>query len=278
VQRRAGVSQEAEAVGRIVSPSITAAMARALGTQRMAVAASLDANERPWASLLTGPAGFIQVVDKVLLRLAVQPDELDPLGANLRRRPELGLLVIDPRTRQRLRLNGRGMLADDGIFLRADAVYGNCPKYIQTRRIVADSEPRAASAERMSALDARQRSWIASADTFFIASFDADGGADASHRGGPPGFVRVLDARRLAFDDRPGNNLFNTLGNLVRNPRAGLLFVDFGSGDVLQLTGRTELRFGPKRTVVFEMEEGVARARASALRWERVERNEQEER
>ncbi|MFI5168838.1 MAG: pyridoxamine 5'-phosphate oxidase family protein [Vicinamibacterales bacterium] len=58
-----------------------------------------------------------------------------PLTANLRERPELGLLVIDPRTRRRLRFNGRGLLSPDGVFLLADEVYGNCPKYIQARTI-----------------------------------------------------------------------------------------------------------------------------------------------
>jgi uncharacterized protein len=271
VQRRAGVSREAEAVGGIVSRSLTPAIARVLRTQRMGVAASLDSAGRPWASLLTGDAGFIQAVDDRRLLLAVRLDESDPLSGNLRDRPELGLLVIDPRTRQRIRANGRGLLSAEGVFLHADAVYGNCPKYIQKRRIVAETEPKPSAVVRTAALDARQQSWIASADTFFIASFDAEGGADASHRGGRPGFVRVLDSHRLAFPDYSGNNMFNTLGNLVRYPRAGLLFVDFTSGAVLQLTGRTEVLFAPERAVTFEIEDVVERRGASALRWELVE-------
>jgi hypothetical protein len=270
VQRRVGVVREAEALARMVSRSVTPAMARFLSTQRMAVAATLDGGGRPWASLLTGDAGFVQAVDDRLLLLAARPDESDPLSANLRHRPELGLLLIDPRTRQRIRANGRGLLSSEGVFLRTDAVYGNCPKYIQKRRIIAETEPEPSAVVRAAALDARQRSWIASADTFFIASFDAEGGPDASHRGGRPGFVRVLDAHRLAFPDYPGNNTFNTLGNLVRHPRAGLLFVDFTSGAVLQLTGRTEVLFAPERAVTFEVEDVVERRGASA-RWELVE-------
>lgn len=271
VQRRAGVAQEAEAVGRIVSRSVTPAIARFLRMQRMAVASTLDAGGRPWASLFAGPAGFIEAVDDRLLRLAVQPSEADPLAGNLRARPELGLLVFDPRTRQRVRFNGRGLLAPEGVFLLADQVYGNCPKYIQKRMLVAEVGVEEAAPVRSSTLDERQQFWVAGADTFFIASYHPDGGADASHRGGNPGFVRVLDAQRIAFPDYAGNNMFNTLGNLVGYPRAGLLFVDFGSGDLLQLTGRTELRFESGREVVFEVEEVIDRRGASPLRWELLE-------
>ena len=61
-------------------------------------------------------------------------------------------------------------------------------------------------------------------------------GADISHRGGRPGFVRV-DGDVLTIPDFRGNRYFNTLGNLIAEPRASLLFVDFETGDLLQLQG-----------------------------------------
>jgi len=258
-------------VGSIVSTSLTPAVARFLDRQRLAVASTLDAAGRLWASLLTGPAGFLQPMDDRMLRVAAAPPESDPLAANLRARPELGLVVLDPRTRQRVRLNGRGLMAAEGIFLLADQVYGNCPKYIQKRRLVGEAMPATTPPARSAQLDDRQRAWIADADTFFIASFHPEGGADASHRGGRPGFVRVLDPGRIAFPDYPGNNMFNTFGNLIGYPRAGLLFLDFESGDLLQLTGRTELRLEGERAVVFEIEVAIERPGASPLRWELVE-------
>jgi hypothetical protein len=118
--------------------------------------------------------------------------EEDPLTQNLCGRPQLGLLVLDPRTRQRVRANGRGLLTAEGVWLETDQVYGNCPKYIQKRRMLEDGTT-ARLAVRSFSLGARDREWIAAADTFFIASFHPRGGADASHRGGRPGFVRVLD-------------------------------------------------------------------------------------
>ena len=271
VQARLRVREDAERVGRSIASEIPPTVRPLLQVQRMAVAASLDAHGRPWASLLTGPAGFIQVTDAQLLRVAVSPPPGDPLVANLRERPELGLLVIDPRTRRRLRFSGRGFLSSDGLFLLADAVYGNCPKYIQKRRLVGESEGEARETRRASSLDARTRALVAGADTFFIATWHPAGGADASHRGGRPGFVRVLDERTLEFPDYPGNNMFNTLGNLVGHPRAGLLFVDFERGDLLQLTGHARVQWEPETAVRVTIEDVRETPAGSSLRFELVE-------
>jgi predicted pyridoxine 5'-phosphate oxidase superfamily flavin-nucleotide-binding protein len=95
--------------------------------------------------------------------------------------------------------------------------------------------------EALSSLDAAARRVIETADTFFVASrsragIETDGGLDVSHRGGRPGFVAVR-GDTLVVPDFRGNRFFNTLGNLLGDPRAGLLFIDFASGDLLQLQG-----------------------------------------
>ena len=270
MQRRAGALREAEAVGRSIGRTLPRGVDRFLARQRLAVAASVDAHERVWASLLTGPPGFIQPVDSQLLRLAVRPASGDPLADNLETRPGLGLVVLDPTTRQRMRFNGRGMRRPDCFFLLVDQAYGNCPKYIQRREPQRDGEATATEPLRIATtLDARQRSSIARADTFFIASFHRESGADASHRGGRPGFVRVLAADRVAFDNYAGNGMFNTLGNLVAHPQAGLLFLDFETGDVLQLTGRA--RVEPDFSTVLEIDEVRETRGMSPLRYRLVE-------
>jgi hypothetical protein len=259
VQRRAGVQEEAGRVGRIVSPTLTGSVARLMAAHRLAVAASLDEDSRVWASLLTGPAGFLHPVDARLMLVESHPRPTDPLARNLQVRSELGLLAIDLATRRRLRFNGRALHdAERGIFLAVEQVYGNCPKYIQARHLDLEGAGLdAAPPERSSALNARQQAFIAAADTLFIASFHPDGGPDASHRGGAPGFVRPLDARTLAFGDYPGNNMYNTLGNLAAQPRAGLLFLDFESGTTLQLTGAARLDWDPGMVAAFRGAQGV---------------------
>jgi predicted pyridoxine 5'-phosphate oxidase superfamily flavin-nucleotide-binding protein len=272
VQERLRTRDDAERVGRIIAPEIPSSVRPLLLSQRMAAAASLDARGRPWASLLTGPAGFIQAADGHLLHLDVTPHPGDPLAGNLRTRPELGLLVIDLRTRRRLRFNGRGLLSSDGLFLLTEEVYGNCTKYIQQRRLIGQSEEEPGEVRRSSSLDERMRNMIAGADTFFIASWHPQGRADASHRGGRPGFVQVLDDTTLEFPDYPGNNMFNTLGNFVGHPRAGLLFVDFERGDLLQITGRAHILWEPETAVRVTIDDVRETPGGSPLRFARRRR------
>jgi predicted pyridoxine 5'-phosphate oxidase superfamily flavin-nucleotide-binding protein len=267
-QRRAGVAEEAETVGAIIGADIVPAAARFLKDQRLAIAGSLDAKGRPWASVLSGPPGFLQAVDERLLRIAALPPADDPLLANLRARPELALVVIDPPTRRRMRFNGKGLQAEDALFLHTRQVYGNCPKYIRTRRIAGANPRPPGRASRARGLDAAQQATIAAADTFFIASFHPAGGPDVSHRGGAPGFVSVVDARRLEVPDYPGNAMFNTLGNVLESPGVGLLFVDFERGSTLQLTGRGTVRFEPERVLAIEVDEVRETADGHGLEWE----------
>jgi predicted pyridoxine 5'-phosphate oxidase superfamily flavin-nucleotide-binding protein len=270
VQRRLGVREDAERVGRIVASEIPSAARAFMKSQRMAVVASLDARGRPWASLLTGPAGFLEA-DAHRLEIAARPIPGDPLSGNLRQRPALGLLVFDPLTRRRLRVNGRGLLSRAGLVVLADEVYGNCPRYIRQRRLVGESRGPTSAAQRASSLDEPSRAIVGSADTLFIATWHPEGGADASHRGGGAGFVHVRDERTLELPDYPGNNMFNTLGNLMGHPRAGLLFVDFEGGDLVQITGTAQVLWGPETTVRVVIEEVLKIPAGCPLRYERVE-------
>ncbi len=269
LQRRAGAGANARDLGRSIRAEIPAGAARFLADQRLAVASSLDREGRVWASLLSGPAGFVTVVDPRLLHLAARPVEGDPLAEDLTVRPELGLFVLDPATRRRLRFNGRGLLAPEGIFLHVDQAYGNCPKYIQRREPEPDVPPQPGPAHLSDKLDPQQRERITRADTLFLASFHPEGGADASHRGGFPGFVRVPSPCRIEFDDYPGNGMFNTLGNLAVYPSAGVLVPDFKNGDLLLLTGRADVR--PDFSVAIDIEEVRQIPGGSPLRFRFVE-------
>ena len=136
-------------------------------------------------------------------------------------------------------------------------------------RPAATETPEPRRARRTRALSSRQQDWVRRADTLFVATFHPDGGADASHRGGQPGFVAVHGGKRLSFADYPGNGMYSTLGNLLHHPHAGLLFVDFTSGDALQLAGRASV--GPDFSVTFEVEAVRETRRATSLRYTLVE-------
>jgi uncharacterized protein len=285
VQRRAGVAATAERVGRIVRHDIPELAREFLKEQRLAVIAAADAEERVWASLVYGAPGFLTASENVL-RIAARPGPEDPLASRLAGETDVGALVIDLATRRRMRINGRSRPWEaSGLEITPREVYANCPKYIQQR--IMQSQPEAAGAsavsvERGSGLSPAQGRLIAGADTLFIASRHAQAGADASHRGGNPGFVRVEASDRLAFPDYSGNAMFNTLGNLVADPRAGLLFVDFDNGSTLQLTGRASIDWsgvaagafpGAERVLEFSVEGVVETLGALPLRGRLVSRS-----
>src|SRR5208282_2932909 len=250
VQTRAGVRQTAADVGESIHDRIPAGAADFLRPRRMVVVASIDKRGRVWASVVCGAPGFIELIDDRTVRIASLPAHGDPLIDNLAREGHVALFIPDFTAPRRLRLNGRGHIKDGAIEVHAEEVYGNCRRYIQERIFVGDrafSQPLEPASARSAALSEEQRGQISKAHTFFIATDHRDAGADVSHKGGKPGFVRVVDASRLAFPDYNGNSMFNTLGNITANPNAGLLFIDFDSGRTLQLTGRAAIDWDPRR-------------------------------
>ena len=240
---------------------------------------SLDAERRPWASVLAGPPGFVAAPDEHHLQVAARPLPGDPLADTLRDGAPLGLLGLEPQTRRRNRMNGTVVACGDTAFtVRVEQSFGNCPQYIQARepRHVGDAP---GATQRLGATqNDAARTLVEGADTLFIASA-FDGGVDVSHRGGKPGFVRVDTAHgrtTLTLPDFRGNNLFNTLGNIAADPRAGLLFIDPARGDLLQLTGDAEIVWdgpelqafdGAQRLLRIHPTEGRWRPAALPLRW-----------
>ncbi len=211
------------------------------------VLGTVDSEGDAWASLRAGAPGFLDARDPQHLHVALAPDAQDPAEPGLADGAAIGLLGIDLATKRRNRLNGVLRRKPDGFTVAVRQSFGNCPKYIRNRTLDV-SEPSASPAPAptvSTSLEAQARALIADADTFFVASYaepaNGERQVDVSHRGGPPGFVRVDEAGRLTIPDYAGNFFFNTLGNLLVNPRAGLVFADFKSGIVLQLTGDGEI-------------------------------------
>jgi len=209
--------------------------------------ATLDARGWPVALVLTGAPGFVRSSDATTLAIAARPAADDPAAPGVTAGAEIGLLGIDFTTRRRNRANGRLVAVADGLTVRITQSFGNCAQYIQVRT-PAPRPVRPARLESLSGLDDAARGLIKSSDTFFVASRSRagmeGGGLDISHRGGRPGFVGV-QANTLAIPDFRGNRYYNTLGNLLGDPRAGLVFIDFVSGDVLQLQGSVTIDWHP---------------------------------
>ncbi|MCV0427549.1 MAG: pyridoxamine 5'-phosphate oxidase family protein [Roseibium sp.] len=252
--------------------------------QPFLIISARDERGRPWATLLAGEPGFVSSATPEQLEIESQPVAGDALETALQEGADIGILGIELETRRRNRVNGR-VTNKDGISITfaVGQSFGNCPQYIRARAFWYSSDTPEITVLRGAELSSVQWTWIESADTFFIASgYRGEGetpvfGMDVSHRGGERGFVEVLNSRKIRFPDYAGNNFYNTLGNLSLDPRAGLLFLDFATGSMLQLTGRATIEWdtedvkqfpGARQLVSFEIDEIVELGAALKLRWQ----------
>ncbi|MEX6502506.1 pyridoxamine 5'-phosphate oxidase family protein [Pseudomonas zhanjiangensis] len=245
IQARLGVRDKLEDIGRrVIRPLMPEQHRTFFAQQPWLLSASVAADGWPHASLLHGTPGFASSPEPATLKIDALPEADDPLAEHLQLGAPLGLLGLEMPTRRRNRLNGRVSHIDSGGFsLAVSQSFGNCPKYIQARDWRAQPR-RPGPCERGQGLDRRWLELARCADTLFIASYNADphsGGADISHRGGAPGFLALGNDGRLWLPDYSGNLMFNSLGNLLLEPRCCLLLIDFASGDLLHLQARAEL-------------------------------------
>jgi len=273
-QMRAGVAERMAVIGRRNIRSFMPDQHRQFFTQLpFVLVGSVDAAGWPWASVLTGLPGFVRSPDPVVLELAAHPVPGDPLERALAEDKALAILGIELPTRRRNRANGRVVNVDaEGFSVVVDQSFGNCPQYIQRRAYVELHPIDAVHVEPFTGLAESAADLIRSSDTFFVATAasrtpDARHGVDISHRGGRPGFVGVKADGTLVVPDYLGNRYFQTIGNMLVNPRAGLLFIDFARGDLLQVTGTTELVWEGPEVAAFQGAERMWRLRPERGQW-----------
>jgi len=238
VQELAGVRAEADRLSAMLAPPhLDGGPARFLGERTFAALTGRDPEGRLWTSPLVGPPGFLDA-DATTLRIHALPLPGDPLR-DLPAGQAVGLITVDYARRRRIRING--VLAErtaEGLRVDVEQAFGNCPKYIKPRHLAAEAGPVDRHAPSRSAtLSAEQRALLAAAETFYLGTTHPERGVDTSHRGGPAGFIRVGDGD-LWWPDYPGNNMFNSFGNLAVDDTAAMLVPDFAGGTSLLLSGR----------------------------------------
>ncbi len=295
VQTRLGIRDKVEAIGRrIVRDYFPEQHREFYSLLPFLVVGMTDSQDRPWASILTGPPGFITSPTIHELHIATQPLFGTPIADQFQVGANIGILGILPENRRRNRCIGHISQVDaQGITIAIDQTFGNCPQYIQTRDIEVLPDSASPQAEKKieqgHRLDAQAQQLIQQSDTLFIAtaygsdqaSTDTPGadpsskmknpafGTDVSHRGGKPGFVRVENDQTVIFPDFTGNFIFNTVGNILVNPKAGLLFIDYKTRDLLYLTGRAEIIWDGDEVQAFLGAERFIRVFIEE--WQRVE-------
>ncbi|WP_455360266.1 pyridoxamine 5'-phosphate oxidase family protein [Streptomyces sp. SYSU K21746] len=245
VQHQAGVARDAARLSGMLAPAqLRGGVTRFMAERTFAAITARDADGTLWTSPLAGLPGFLHVASPAALDVRTLPADGDPLR-HLPAHQPIGLIVVEFTTRRRLRINGTlSRTGSDGLRIDVEQAYGNCPQYIQSRHLhtapltAHSAEP----ARHASTLTQGDAELVRRSDTFLIGTTHPSRGNDASHRGGPPGFVRVVDGR-LWWPDYRGNNMFNTLGNLQTDSTAALLFCDFTTGRTLHLSGRADLEW-----------------------------------
>ena len=243
------------------------------------VLGAVDRQGDVWATLRTGQPGFMNSPTPEILQIKLEPQPNDPAHEGMQPGDAIGMLGIELHTRRRNRMNGNVLRElDDGIEIVVTQAYGNCPRYINLRQYDFVEET-ADIAQELTATDLLIRRMVTSADSFYVATYvvrDGQKQVDASHRGGKAGFVRMEEDGSLTVPDFSGNLFFNTLGNILLNPRAGLTFISFENGDLLQMTGTAEVLLddpeiaafqGAERLWRFTPQRIVHRQAALALRW-----------
>lgn len=286
IQEKAGVRQRVEDMGRrVVRDHMPDQHRDFFQNLPFVFAGTLDALGWPQASILIGNGPIICSPDPKIFTLSGEYRAWPRLGV-LEEGSELGLLGIEFHTRRRNRVNGvLTSKTDQEMRFQVKQSFGACPKYIQKRDFTPQVSGAAIEDLRphvSQSLGGRARHMVENADSFFIASqFNGDDnkaahGVDVSNRGGKPGFVRLEDDHTLIWPDYVGNFMFNTLGNLQVNPKAGLLFIDFETGDVLNLRGEGEVVWdedlisqfdGAQRFVRFHLKEARLIRGGLPARW-----------
>ncbi|MEM7412828.1 MAG: pyridoxamine 5'-phosphate oxidase family protein [Myxococcota bacterium] len=248
-QRALGTRSEASSRAReMFRASLTRAQAAFLGRVSFLAVAARDAADRPWATLVFGKPGFAFTTAPDALAVTTHRDPRDPAYRTLSSSGDVGLLAIDPRSGRRLRVNGLARATEVGFDVAITQVFPNCPRFVSLRELWA-SPSLAPGVHAVTDLHDPAIAWIASARSFFLATgygacdAGAPYGMDVSHRGGERGFVRIEGPRDLSFPDYTGNDLFSSIGNLVKDPMAGLVFVSLETGDLVQLSGTAAIEW-----------------------------------
>jgi ferredoxin-NADP reductase/predicted pyridoxine 5'-phosphate oxidase superfamily flavin-nucleotide-binding protein len=245
---------------------------------------TLDSQGYPWTSIWGGSANFSEPLGGGIIGTRTIVDGVnDPVVEALVGKAEKGdmirgeekmvsSLAIDLMSRKRMKLFGR-MVA--GTISEVDVEYaagtapiagapekqdqiqlitkieqslGNCPKYLNQYTI----QPALVSSKlvsRGSLLSTEAKAVVTNADMFFLSSSSGED-MDTNYRGGPPGFVRILSDTEIVYPEYSGNRLYQSLGNLLVNPKIGITFPAYETGDVLYITGTVDILMEKEATTL----------------------------
>lgn len=194
------------------------------------------------SSIVFGLNSFIKILTKNELLIDLKNRSFIPKEILEEKTLTIGFIGLDFENKMRIRINGKGDIKNNQLHLVIDEIYSNCPKYITNRKLNGKLDFfDEIKHYKNSSLEKNSINILTNADTFFLSTIHKSKGADISHKGGKKGFLRVVSPAQLEFDDFPGNNLYNSIGNIYTNKNVNILVIDFFSNDILHIVGTAKI-------------------------------------
>lgn len=293
-------------------PALSPQLANHLQIAPLIAVGTVDKEGQPWVTLWGGEPGLarslgggvVGIRTPVAGRYDPIVEELVGTEATCQVVREEGQgrmvsgLTIDLETRKRVKMYGRMVagalssredevtgheekIAEIQLVLKIEQSLGNCPKYLNSKHIVPNFS-RPEIVDNTPQLSTGALHLLSKADLFFVSSAQHDHDMDTNHRGGPPGFMRVVSNEQsgavICWPEYSGNRLYQSMGNLAINPVAGACVPDFETGDMLYFTGKTQILVGkdahamlPRSNLAVKLTIISARFVASALPFRGIE-------
>lgn len=246
VQEKLGERHVGTHNGSVIADEILPGALPFIEQQRFMIAAWRDNHDSIWAApwFFEKPALQAQQRRVTLDTSLVYGAHNDCALSTLNNGDDLGVLFIELTTRRRYRVNASARWEENLLHLDVREAYPNCPRFIQRHATFMTPSQQSDDLQeiwQLATLDQDAQATIQEADTLFIATAHSERGADASHRGGPRGFVEVVSEREILIPDYSGNSMYNTLGNIFEDPSVGVTFVDPDQNTLLQVSGKAEI-------------------------------------
>jgi len=242
IQEQMEVRDKSDSRSSMIYQEMPVVAAQFLESLNFAVLTFSNSKQELFSSVLSDFNSFITILNSKEIVMNLEKSSFIPSDILEEKNLNIGILGLEFENRMRIRVNGKGKIKDNKLHLIIDNVYSNCPKYINDRKIIGKVDFFNNSIiHKYAILEKACKKIIEYSDTFFIASSYENKGADISHKGGKKGFLKILNPTELKFNDFPGNNMYNTLGNIHINPNISILIVDFVNNDILHINGQAKI-------------------------------------
>jgi len=242
IQEQMGVRDKSDSLRSMIYQEMPVVAAQFLESLNFAVLTFSNNKQELFSSVLFDLNSFVTILHTREIVINLEKSSFIPSNILEEKNLNIGILGLEFENRMRIRVNGEGKIKDNKLHVIIHNVYSNCPKYISDRKIVGKVDFFDNSIiHKYVILEKACKKIIENSDTFFIASSYENKDADISHKGGKKGFLKMVHPTQLEFDDFPGNNMYNTLGNIHTNPNISILIVDFANNDILHINGQAKI-------------------------------------